>query len=348
MAKGNDADDDEKQNAIIFFLALVLTPPPSFSQILLQEALRLKEAGHAEEVVAVSVGPKECQVRKNVAGDWKGFIFFSFSFSHDEARLFLLLLLNLNLLCLCLSLFQNSQEQLRTALALGADRVLHIDTTATGGSSSSPGSGNGLDPSSLPPQTPGPRAVASLLARVVAEEGPRLVLLGKQAIDGDSAQTGPMLAGLLNWPQATFASKLVLGEGAEGGGEGGGGAEAAAAAAAAAAATGASSSSAATTIRVTREVDGGLQTLSVPLPAVVTADLRLNEPRYASLPAVMKAKKAAVPSKSPADLGVDLSRLVAQQTVVSRVSPPPARKAGRKVGSVEELVEALVSEAKVL
>ena len=98
---------------------------------------------------------------------------------------------------------------------------------------------------------------------------------------------------------------------------------------------------------MTREVDGGLQTLLVPLPAVVTADLRLNEPRYASLPAVMKAKKAAIPTRSAADLGVDLSRF-SQQTFVARVSPPPARKAGRKVGSVEELVEALVSEAKVL
>ena len=216
-------------------------------------------------------------------------------------------------------------------MALGADRVLHIDTTATGGSSSGSSSG---DPS-LPPQTPGPRAIASLLARVVAEEGPRLVLLGKQAIDGDSAQTGPMLAGLLNWPQATFASKLVLGEEGAGGGEGGG------------AGAGASSSSSSSSVRVTREVDGGLQTLSVPLPAVVTADLRLNEPRYASLPAVMRAKKAVVPTKTPADLGVDLARF-AQQTVVSKISPPPARKPGRKVGSVEELVEALVSEAKVL
>ena len=213
--------------------------------------------------------------------------------------------------------------------------MLHIDTTAAPGSSSR--SNGGGDLSSLPPQTPGPRAVASLLARVVADEGPRLVLLGKQAIDGDSAQTGPMLAGLLSWPQATFASKLVFGkEGRAGGGgdsgESGGG-------------DGASSSS--PSITVTREVDGGLQTLSVPLPAVVTADLRLNEPRYASLPAVMKAKKAQIPIKTAADLGVDLARF-SNQTFVSKISSPPARKAGRKVGSVEELVEALVSEAKVL
>ena len=150
------------------------------------------------------------------------------------------------------------------------------------------------------------------------------MLLGKQAIDGDSAQTGPMLAGLLNWPQATFASKVVFGEN-NGGGNGG----------------------EMKSLTVTREVDGGLQTLSVPLPAVVTADLRLNEPRYASLPAVMKSKKAQIPTRTPADLGVDPARF-SQQTVTTKVSPPPARKPGRKVASVEELVEALVTEAKVL
>ena len=272
----------------------------------------------------------------------------------DEALRQTVFSLFLNILCplsLSLSLsfsfpqLQNQKEQLRTALALGADRVLHIDTTSSFNSSNSNISSSNSNNNNTfpPPQTPGPRAVASLLARVVAEEGPRLVLLGKQAIDGDSAQTGPMLAGLLNWPQATFASKVVFlggrGSGGEGDGGGGGGSGG-----------GGSKSGSSSSIEVTREVDGGLQTLSVPLPAVVTADLRLNEPRYASLPAVMKAKKAQIPSTTPSDLGVDLGRFLSsqQQTVVTKVSCPPARKAGRKVGSVEELVEALVSEAKVL
>ena len=285
----------------------------------------------------MSVGPKECQVR-----DWvkkRVFLFFLSRTTRLSPSFFFL---DLNLPTFSLLFHKNTttpQEQLRTALALGADRVLHIDTTPTGGKSGSRNGNSSGDPSTtLPPQTPGPRAVASLLARVVAEEGPRLVLLGKQAIDGDSAQTGPMLAGLLNWPQATFASKLVLEGGEEGDGKGEGDG---------ASSSTSSSSSSSSSIKVTREVDGGLQTLLVPLPAVVTADLRLNEPRYASLPAVMKAKKAAIPSRSALDLGVDLSRF-SQQTFVTQVSPPPARKAGRKVGSVEELVEALVSEAKVL
>ena len=303
--------------------ALFLTPLSLYPPIDQQEAIRLKEAGHAEEVVAVSVGPKECQVSLEVEGFCFRLRLFVFSTkTHDEARP----------VVFASDVEKNPQpplprpsetkkhlqEQLRTALALGADRVLHIDTTT----SSSSGSSSDGSSSTLPPQTPGPRAIASLLARVVAEEGPRLVLLGKQAIDGDSAQTGPMLAGLLNWPQATFASKVVLGE------SNGGGAET-------------------KSLTVTREVDGGLQTLSVPLPAVVTTDLRLNEPRYASLPAVMKSKKAQIPTRTPADLGVDLARF-SQQTAVTKISPPPARKPGRKVASVEELVEALVTEAKVL
>lgn len=184
-----------------------------------------------------------------------------------------------------------SQEQLRTALALGADRVLHVDT------GSSP--------------APGPRGVAAALARVVADEGPRLVLLGKQAIDDDANATGQMLAGMLAWPQATFASRIVVEDGAA---------------------------------TVTREVDGGLRTLALTLPAVVTADLRLNTPRYASLPAVMKAKKAAVPATEIGALGA----AVAPQTRVVKLAPPPGRKAGVKVESAAELVDKLKNEAKVL
>lgn len=153
--------------------------------------------------------------------------------------------------------------------------------------------------------------MAAALARVVADEGPRLVLLGKQAIDDDANATGQMLAGMLAWPQATFASRIVVEEGKA---------------------------------TVTREVDGGLRTLSLTLPAVVTADLRLNTPRYASLPAVMKAKKAAVPVTEIGALGA----AVAPQTRVVKLAPPPGRKAGVKVESAAELVDKLKNEAKVL
>jgi len=178
-----------------------------------------------------------------------------------------------------------SQDTLRTALAMGADRAVHVQTDA-----------EQLEP-----------------LAVARREDPQLVLLGKQSIDGDNNQTGQMLAGLLRWPQATFASKLEL--------QGGAG-----------------------RARVTREVDGGLETLSVGLPAVVTTDLRLNEPRYSTLPNIMKAKKKPVEKLSPEDLGVDVTPGVE----VLEVMEPPKRKAGVRVGSVDELVEKLRGEAGVL
>jgi Electron transfer flavoprotein, beta subunit len=212
-----------------------------FDEIAVEEALRLKEAGKAEEVVAVSVGPAK------------------------------------------------AEETLRTALAMGADRAILIETDAV----------------------VEPLAVAKLLKAVVGEEKPDLVILGKQAIDDDSNQTGQMLAALLGWGQATFASKLELGDGKA---------------------------------DVTREVDGGLQTISVKLPAIVTTDLRLNEPRYASLPNIMKAKKKPLDKKTPADLGVD----IAPRLEVLKTEEPGGRKAGVKVGSVAELVDKLKNEAGVL
>ncbi|SIS94342.1 electron transfer flavoprotein subunit beta/FixA family protein [Neptunomonas antarctica] len=181
------------------------------------------------------------------------------------------------------------QEQIRTALALGADRGIHIETEGT--------------PDSL--------SVAKLLAKVVAEEQPGLVILGKQAIDSDNNQTGQMLAALLDRPQATFASEVVV---------------------------------AADKVSVKREIDGGLQTIEVDLPAIITADLRLNEPRYASLPNIMKAKRKPLDVKTPEELGVVLSNNI---TLVS-VEPPADRKAGIKVSSVAELVDKLKNEAKVL
>lgn len=223
-------------------------------------------------MLAVSVGPKECQVwgrEARLAGRWRRAAATDLS----SSRLL--------------------QDQLRTALALGADRVLHVDT--------------GTAPS------PGPRGVAAALARVAAAEGPRLVLLGKQAIDGDANQTGQMLAGMMRWPQATFAGALAV-------------------------------DAVAGTATATREVDGGLQTLTVALPAVVTADLRLNTPRYASLPAVMKAKKAEIPCTPLADLGA----AVAPQTRVVSLRPPPSRKPGVRVADAAELVRRLREEAKVL
>lgn len=212
-----------------------------FCEIAVEAAIRLKEAGHACEVIAVSVGPSACQ------------------------------------------------EQLRTALALGADRAIQIETEAV--------------PESL--------EVAKLLAAVVRAEQPDLVITGKQAIDTDNNQTGQMLAALLDWPQATFASALSVASGR---------------------------------LIVTREVDGGLQQISVALPALVTTDLRLNEPRYASLPNIMKAKKKLLEIKTPADLGIPLK----PHTQLLCVEPPAERPAGIKLNSVQELVDALRHQARVI
>ena len=182
-----------------------------------------------------------------------------------------------------------SQETLRTALAMGADRAILIETE----------------------EIPEPLAVAKVLKAVVDREGPGLVILGKQAIDGDNNQTGQMLAALLGWSIGTFISDLVIEE---------------------------------SIVKVTREVDGGLEKLELASPAVVTVDLRLNEPRYASLPNIMKAKKKPLDTLSPSDLDVD----VTPRTEVVSVVEPPAREAGVRVGSAEELVEKLKNEAKVI
>jgi len=182
-----------------------------------------------------------------------------------------------------------AQETIRNALAMGADRGILVETSAD----------------------PEPLAVAKLLKAVIEEEKPDLVLMGKQAIDGDNNATGQMLAALLGWPQATFASKVEI--------EGG-------------------------KAKVTREVDGGLQTLDVDLPAIVTADLRLNEPRYASLPNIMKAKKKPIDVKSADSLGVD----IAPRLTVLKVTEPPKRQAGIKVETAAELVAKLKNEAGVI
>ncbi len=211
-----------------------------FDEIAVEEALRLKEAGKATEVVVVSIGPAK------------------------------------------------ADETLRTGLAMGADRGILVKTD----------------------DTVEPLAVAKILAKIVAEEQPGLVILGKQAIDDDSNQTGQSLAALLGWGQGTFASKVEI--------------------------TGDS-------VDVTREIDGGLQTVTLKLPAIVTTDLRLNEPRYASLPNIIKAKKKEVAVKAPADYGVD----IAPRLEVLKTAEPPVRKAGVKVGSVPELV-AKLKEAGVL
>jgi electron transfer flavoprotein beta subunit len=184
---------------------------------------------------------------------------------------------------------QQSAETIRTALAMGADRGILVKTDAT----------------------VEPLAVAKILAKVVEQEKPDLIIMGKQAIDDDSNQTGQMLAALLGWPQGTFAFKVNVGEGS---------------------------------IDVTREVDGGLQTVGLKLPAIVTTDLRLNEPRYASLPNIMKAKKKPLDETSPETLGVD----VAPRLKVVKTAEPGGRKAGVKVGSVAELVSKLKVEAGVL
>ncbi len=209
-----------------------------FDEIAVEEALRLKEAGKAEEVVAVSIGVKQ------------------------------------------------AQETLRTALAMGADRAILIEAAADVTTDIEP------------------LAVAKLLKAVIDEEKPGLVICGKQAIDNDMNATGQMLAALTGWAQATFASKLELdGDHAN----------------------------------VTREVDGGLQTIRVKLPAIISVDLRLNEPRYASLPNIMKAKKKPLDEKTPADYGVDAS----PRLTVVKTAEPETRKAGVKVGSVDELVAKL-------
>lgn len=212
-----------------------------FDEISVEEAIRLREAGKAEEIIAVSVGP------------------------------------------------QQAQETLRTALAMGADRAILVKTD---------------DPVE-------PLAVAKILKGVVEEENPGIVIVGKQAIDDDSNQTGQMLAALLGWSQATYASKLEIN-----------GEEAA----------------------VTREVDGGLQTINVKMPTIVTTDLRLNEPRYASLPNIMKAKKKPLDEKAPGDYGVD----TAPRLKVVKTVEPSTRAAGVIVGSVAELVEKLKNEASVI
>ncbi len=184
---------------------------------------------------------------------------------------------------------QQASETIRTALAMGADRgvLIKTDTLVE------------------------PLAVAKLIKGVIAVEQPGLVIMGKQAIDDDSNQTGQMLAALLGWGQGTFASKVVIGDGS---------------------------------VEVTREVDGGMQTVKLKLPAIVTTDLRLNEPRYASLPNIMKAKKKPIDEKTPADYGVDVS----PRLKVMKTSEPPGRKAGVKVKTVAELVAKLHDEAGVI
>jgi electron transfer flavoprotein beta subunit len=212
-----------------------------FDEIAVEEALRLKEAGKATEVVVVSIGPAQ------------------------------------------------ASETIRTGLAMGADRGILVKAEGT----------------------VEPLAVAKILKKVADEEQPGLIILGKQAIDDDSNQTGQMLAALLGWSQATFASKLEV-EGSD--------------------------------FKVTREVDGGLQTVKLKGPAIVTTDLRLNEPRYASLPNIMKAKKKPIADKTVADYGVDITA----RLEVLKTAEPAGRKAGVKVKDVAELVSKLKNEAGVL
>ena len=212
-----------------------------FDEIAIEEAVRLKEAGIATEVIAVSCGIAACQ------------------------------------------------ETLRTAMAIGADRGILVESDVD------------LQP----------LAVAKLIKAVADKEQPQLVIFGKQAIDDDANQTGQMLSALLGWPQATFASKVVIADGKA---------------------------------TVTREVDGGLETLELAMPAVVTTDLRLNEPRYATLPNIMKAKKKPLDVVKPADLGVD----VTPRLTTLKVGEPPKRGAGVKVADVKQLVEKLKNEAKVI
>ncbi len=212
-----------------------------FDEIAVEEGVRLREAGTADELIAVSIGPAQCQ------------------------------------------------ETIRTALAMGADRGIHIEAEA------------GIEP----------LAVAKLLKAIAAKENPDLIILGKQAIDDDCNQTGQMLAALLGWGQGTFASNIQLGEGRT---------------------------------EVTREVDGGLETVNLTLPAVVTTDLRLNEPRYASLPNIMRAKKKTIDMLTPDELGVD----VTPRLDILKVEEPEAREAGVIVADAAELVAKLKTEAKVI
>ncbi|MEM8498325.1 MAG: electron transfer flavoprotein subunit beta/FixA family protein [Pseudomonadota bacterium] len=212
-----------------------------FCEIAVEEAVRLKEAGTASEIIAVSVGPK------------------------------------------------TAQEQIRTALALGVDRGILVETE----------------------EDVQPLGVAKLLNEIAKQEEAQIIILGKQSIDGDNNQTGQMLAALGKMGQGTFASELKIEDGKA---------------------------------QVTREVDGGLQTISLTLPAVVTSDLRLNEPRYASLPNIMKAKKKPLDVKTPDELGVNVTPSVK----LVKVEPPPERQAGIKVESVAELVDKLKNEAKVI
>jgi electron transfer flavoprotein beta subunit len=212
-----------------------------FDEIAVEEAIRLKEAGKATEIVAVSIGPAQ------------------------------------------------ASETIRTALAMGADRGILVKTDSA----------------------VEPLAVAKILKAIVDAEKPGLVILGKQAIDDDSNQTGQMLAALLGWSQGTFASKLAID---------------------------------ADSVTVTREVDGGLQTVTLKAPSIITTDLRLNEPRYASLPNIMKAKKKPIEEKAPDAYGVD----IAPRLQVLKTTEPPGRKSGAKVGSVAELVTKLKDEAGIL
>jgi len=212
-----------------------------FDEIAVEEAIRLKEAGTASEVIAVSVGVQQCQ------------------------------------------------ETIRTALAMGADRGILVKTD----------------------EAVEPLGVARVLQAIAKREQPGLVILGKQAIDGDHCQTGQMLAALLGWPQGTFAFKLAIAD---------------------------------DRIKVTREVDGGLETVDLALPAIITTDLRLNEPRFASLPNIMKAKKKPLDAMTPEDLDVD----VTPRVKILKVSEPPKREAGVRVEDVAALVDKLKNEAKVI
>jgi electron transfer flavoprotein beta subunit len=212
-----------------------------FCEIAVEEAVRLKEAGKAAEIVAITIGPGVCQ------------------------------------------------DILRTALAMGADRAILVETAAEAQ----------------------PLGIAKVLKALAVREAVGLVVLGKQAIDGDNNQTGQMLAALLGWPQGTFASKVEIADGRA---------------------------------RVTREIDGGLETVSLRLPAIVTTDLRLNEPRYVKLPSIMQARKKPLEVLKPEDLGADL----APRFKVLKVEEPAPRTGGRKVASVQELVDKLRNERKVL
>jgi electron transfer flavoprotein beta subunit len=212
-----------------------------FDEIAVEEGVRLRENGGAEELIAISVGPKQ------------------------------------------------AQETIRTALAMGADRGIHVATD----------------------EEIEPLAIAKILKAIAVKENPDLIILGKQAIDDDSNQTGQMLAALLDWPQGTFASKMTIDDGM---------------------------------VRIIREIDGGLETLKLKIPAIITTDLRLNTPRYASLPNIMKAKKKTIDEISPVDLQVDIS---ARLTTL-KVEEPSSREAGVIVEDVAQLVDKLRNEAKII